>query len=235
MKNLILKTSLAIVTFLGLTTVISCGDDNSSSGGGMDSTKRIASMKMVEPDYKTYYYNYEYDTEGRISRVTVDEYYTSSGKLSQSYYINYTYSGNKIVKQSNNSSYSYNLVVSNGRVERDGKYNAEYKYDDSGYLSSGRGKSFTWSDGNLTQYSSHKYTYSSIPWPKNYFFFWDGTGMDQLLEPAGFYGNMPKNLPATVDNTYSLNYTIENGCITKVVWKNINNDKEDYVYTLVWK
>lgn len=125
-------------------------------------------------------------------------------------------------------------------IKIDDGYHENYAYDENGYLSNRNDRTIVWGNNNLTlftisKYTSNKYTYTSIPWPENYFFRWEGTHIDPLLEPAGFYGNMPKNLPATVDNAYSLNYTIEGGCITKVVWKNISNDKEDYVYTFVWK
>lgn len=142
-------------------------------------------------------------------------------------------------------------TLSNGRIIKDtesgygdpNNYTYNYSYDNNGYIitqtffnsdsdSPYSGEiQFTWNDGNLTKLSKTNndgsgytctFLYSSIPWPKNMFFYWKGTNMEEIFEPIGAWGKMPKYLPSKMkygdgkESWIDYNYTVENGLVTKV-------------------
>ena len=90
-------------------------------------------------------------------------------------------------------------------------------------------------------------TYTSIPWPKNWLYFWvDGVSYrDMALSPSGLWGKTPKNLPEKFihdynGNTYtsSFDYSLENGQITQFVMtdKSTSSDRvSSDIYNLEWK
>ena len=176
-------------------------------------------------------WRYTYDSQGRIiTAVAVDsDGYGSYGKSSS-----YIYDGSSLtIKEGDRYGIkATTFVLSEGRVVDDGEYT--YTYNQDGYVITQTKKddtyNYLWTDGNLTGLEKNGHlrvwSYSKIPWPKNWFMYFKGSNWDAYLELAGTYGQMPKFLPEKFwyDEGYgwTFEYTIENGLITKVTYRDFD-------------
>ena len=260
----------AVVIGSPVFTSCSNDDDNDSAGGGMTS-KHISKMTWSDGD-ELEVTTYEYDSQGRVVKKTEtviegrSEYSTTT---TYTYGGNTIISK---TQGDSNDGETHTYTLSNGRITKDveknngrNSYTSNYTYDSNGYLilqafgddsdDSYSGKmEFTWTDGNLTKsskvvddiYSPYSYTYtvsySNILWPQNLIAYWDGTNMDEVLEPLGAWGKMPKNLPTKFvevndngeTNGWTIDYTIENGEIVKMIVKDLDGSNTQ-IYTIEWK
>lgn len=269
MKAMNFKLAFMMALAVCATAFVSCSSDDdkdNSNGGGMTS-KRIVKETWSDGD-EIETVAYEYDSKGRVVKVietNIDGRSESSATTTYTYGEStiisksqsgethtYTLSDGRIIKEV--ESYSRNSET----------YTYTYAYDNNGYLISqkyhGRETEFIWTDGNMTKMIEKEgdgwtrtstYSYSSIAWPQNWMQYWDGTSMDKYLEPLGAWGKMPKNLPTKYirvqDDGYSiyteevtLDYTIENGEVTKVTYHVQTNDdyykgSDTEVVTFEWK
>ena len=262
MKTVNFKVALMMAAVIGSTAFVSCSSDDEESpkGGGMTS-KRIAKMTWSDGS-KIETTTFSYDAQGRVVKVietdmrggsessTTTTTYTYGGNtiISKAHYVSgnyeneethtYTLSDGLIVKEVENytSGSSYSSYTNT--------YN--YTYDSNGYLKTkDRDVEFTWTDGNLTKWDRGDYmytvSYSDISWPQYYMAYINGTSIDLFLEPLGVWGKMPKNLPKKMVRVYSdgeteaytIDYTVENGEITKCISQ--HNDGYTEIITFEWK
>lgn len=245
MEKSITKLAIMMAMFMSVTIVVSCGgDDDEVDGGGSvvnpASSKRISKMKCVEDNSVTGRWENEeyffYDSQGRVIKLKEIKF----GKDASVSTTIFDYEGNVInsITDTKWGTEKHNYILSNGRIikdEENSDYITNYSYDNNGYIISSESPSkkilFTWTNGNLTKYTEYteapdnysiQMEYTSIPWPKNFFFYIKGTNMEKCLEPLGAWGKMPKNLPSKYkagDGTETFmdySYTIENGLVTKI-------------------
>lgn len=163
----------------------------------------------------------------------------------------YTLSNGRIIKDVQNNSYGSSSYTFSNTYDSNG-YIISQEYDISGDDCT---TTFTWTNGNLTKHltpwgdngdgkTEVTISYSDIAWPQNWMqdFEWDGC--DVALEPSGVFGKMPKNLPKRIvlydgyyvydkGYAYTIDYTIENGEITKIIYQ--YDDGDMAVCTIEWK
>ena len=210
---------------------------------------------------------YDYDSQGRVVMKTKS---IKESQKTRTVSTSYTYDGNTIISRSHgddSEEHTYKLtdglIVEEDYTFGSATYNVKYTYDDNGYLESLIEKSkysdepesitktlFEWTDGNLTKLTDvYDYDiddeitaleYTDIPWPKNMFFYFDGTNMEELFEPLGLFGIMPKNLPSKYiyddEWSFEIDYTVENGDVTKIIYQPINQPKAGTeIYTIEWE
>lgn len=264
MKMLNVKMALMMALVIGSTAFVSCSNDDEggSESGGM-SSKRIRKMTYEDRD-GIYALTFDYDSQGRIvKREEIEKSYYSEYSSTTTY----TYGENTIIsKTRGDDNYTCTYTLSNGRIikaieEEDGyTYTSNYTYNSDGYLvvlqeENDKGwdmkLEFTWNDGNLMETERNHFTvtssYSDIAWPQNWiqFLLDDEAGIDITLEPLGVWGKMPKKLPSKYvlvseeeNNICDIDYTIENGVITKVIqqWDTkIHGHYDDTIITIEWE
>lgn len=219
-------------------TLTSCGDGddaNDSHGGGSGYTsKRIIA---IHTDYTTDQEDkyFTYDKLGRV--IEVIENYKGSSASSRT--TKYTYSDTKIIKEvTGYDNITYNLYLLNGRIVKEERSDASistikvYTYDERGYVSSRTSNSkteyanedkitnYTWVDGYMTEERTTSktpttglgkvtYTYTNIPWLKGMFSYYEEDYWDPVLRGMGYYGNLPKCLPATISRDNGTPYIVE--------------------------
>lgn len=196
----------------------------SSMYGGYDGEEQELWLKDVT-----------YDNQGRPVSYT-----NSSGQK-----VSYTYSDTKIVRQC--AGYSEEFQLSNGLIVKD-SYGTNYKYDGNNQLTSIAGDfTIKWSDGNpkssVVDGETETFDYytdanilgclQSIAYSIEFI----GTG-EPLLQAAGFFGSLPKNMLKSVYYEGSLSQTFtysdynEYGypCTMKIV----DYDDDVQTYTFTW-
>lgn len=264
-KNLFYVFAIMVVAMLSV-GFASCSSDDDNNSDDSTNSKRIAKITYSDgTDIETTIF--DYDSHGRVVKKVETMTYSNQEESATT---TYTYGDNTIISKTqgdrnNGESHTYTLI--NDRIVKDtensrgsNSYTYNYAYDDNGYVKSQvfaddtdvSGKiQFTWENGNLTRLSkiwddgdSYVITisYSNIPWPKNWIHYLKGTNMDEVLEPLGVWGKMPKNLPAKViwsedgnSGGWTIDYTVENGEITKEVFQDINDSDDTEIYTIEWE
>lgn len=177
---------------------------------------------------------YGYDSQGRVISELVYEY----GRLDET--ITYTYNSSSIImeeKYPSGETKTKTFTLNEGRIIKDDEYTYIYSVD--GHIRTQSYKygiyNYLWTNENLTGmekngYLSRNWRYSKIPWPKNFFFYFKGSNWEPELELAGAYGKMPKYLPEcftySTGDGWTFEYTIESGLITKVIFRNFNENGE---------
>ena len=240
---------IGIVLILGFT---SCGGDDESDNenGGTTSSKRIAKVIDEESGYINEI-SFTYDSEGRVVRVVQNGNDSKFGPIVSE--LTYQYSDTHIesYKHGQYSSRSHTYTLSNGLIVKDVEENlrsgdiitSTYTYDDNGYMTSltyRESGGYTeklncvWKEGNLMSLADHEYSYSNILWSNRLFFYFDGSGIDQYLWSAGYFGKIPKYLPLTDSfNDVSYEYTLCDGLVSEI--RMIERGKVTYRRSYVWE
>ena len=268
MKTMNFKVALMMAAVIGSTAFVSCSsDDEESPKGGGTTSKRIVKMTWSDGD-EIDITTFDYDSQGRVVKEIVTDIYGSS---EHTYTTTYAYVENTIISKTGdwNDGETYTYTLSDGLIIKEvenyknGSYSStdtyNYTYDSNGYLktyiSEDDKTEFTWTDGNLTKYtevwddgystgySTTTVSYSDILWPKNWMHYWKGTNINQVLEPLGAWGKMPKYLPKKFVRVYdgtsrewTLDYTIENGEIVKVIYQSIEDGEiSTEITTIEWE
>lgn len=259
MKTMNFKVALMMAAVIGSTAFVSCSsDDEESPKGGGTTSKHIAKMTWSDGD-EIETTTFDYDAQGRVVKVVATDIYVGGGSSATT---TYTYGGNTIISKTHggwNDGDTYTYTLSDGLITKEVYWKQNnYTYDSNGYLKSqildDGTTEFTWTDGNLTKYTEVSFTdaytttttvsYSDILWPKNWMHYWKGTNMDHFLEPLGAWGKMPKYLPKKFVRVYNdgtsmewtLDYTIENGEIVKVIYQSIEDGEiSTEINTIEWE
>ena len=262
MEKLYSRMSLIMALMIGATAFVACSsdddDDEAPQGGGGETTsKRIAKITF-EIDDESSITTFEYDSQGRV--VKKNETYGYNGNYNST--TTYTYGENTITSYGDDNIVC-TYTLSNGLVTKwVEEYKSDYypysytydcTYDSNGHIITLQGTdnedfTWTWTDGNLTKLSkkgSYSFTisYSNISWPQNWMHYWKGTNIDRVLEPLGAWGKMPKNLPTKFvrvydngkTNGWTIDYTIENGDITKAIFQDLDGANSPEIYTFEWE
>ena len=251
---------LLATLLMSVFSFVSCGDDDDDEGSGgssngSSSSKHIAKSVWSDGE-KIVESVFSYDSQGRLAKMTETK---SQGRYTDKRTTTYTYSeltiismaiwDKDIIDQYHTYTLSDNLIIRDNFHGKDIPSGSPYTYtyNAEGYLTSiaerdgWKNVEFEWTNGNLTKWGRYSVGYSKIPWPKNWVFFWKGAYMDEMLEPLGVLGKMPKYLPnkffvtdegGDIVESWTVDYTIENGDITKVVYQGANGTE---VYTYEWK
>lgn len=252
MKKLNFKMVFMAAMLVSAAAFISCSNDDENDSKGSETTsKRIAKI-TYDDGYEIDVTTFGYDAQGRVVQKKETQ---MEGDSERAAITIYTYGESTIISKTQgdfNDGETRIYTLSGGKIVKENRigsnsYTNDYTYDDNGYLisqvyvddseyqDSGRKRDFTWADGNLTRISSNIISYSNIPWPENWMFYWNGTGMDIVLEPLGAWGKMPKNLPAKIDNgDYEIDYIVENDEITKFTIREIGSSYME-IYTIEWE
>ena len=242
----IFYSEMTIITALFVSVVlVSCSNDEGDEKIGASSSKHIV-REIYDDGRNIVMTEYFYDSRGRVIKTNETEADSRGTKSATS---TYTYGEGTIISQTKgdwNNGEVHTYTLSDGIVSKEiirvgqEHNNNDYYYDSDGHIKTKKfyggannGElQFSWSDGVIKQYTKHwnndsdTYTYtisySNIPWPKNFIFYWKGTDMDAVLEPLGAWGKMPKYLPVKFERSdgsvFSVDYVIENGMVTKVIF-----------------
>ena len=244
-------------------------EDKSRIDNGPDSQSSKYILKRTYSNGSSIWEStYAYDSESRVTKIAESR---KSGNRTTSATKTYVYGGNTIISKNVgdwNDGEVHTFTLNDGLIVRNvegaiGKnaYTYNYVYDDRGYIKSlsfaddsefsvSGFMQFIWTDDNLTKIvksldsgimTTTTISYSTIPWPRNWFQYWNGSNMDEELDPLGAWGKMPNYLPTKFTTTksngnneeWTIDYTLENGDITKMVYKD-SNGSDIEVYTLVW-
>lgn len=261
MKTMNFKVALMMAAVIGSTAFVSCSsDDEESPKGGGTTSKRIVKMTWSNGD-EIDITTFDYDSQGRVVKVIETDMYGNSEETATT---TYTYGENTIIRKTQgdwNDGDTYTYTLSDGLITKEVYWKQNnYTYDSNGYLKTyireDNKTEFTWTDGNLTKYTevwgddystfttTTTVSYSDILWPQNYMQYWDGTDMDIVFEPLGAWGKMPKYLPKKYVEVYddgtsrewTLDYTIENGEIVKVIYQSIEDGEiSTEITTIEWE
>jgi hypothetical protein len=263
MKKITMNKSFYILNLiLGLLVSVSlftaCGsddDDDDNGGGGSSSSKRV---KMLVEEDNGYHAEstFSYDSKGRVVKVVKTETSSDGTEVSET---TYQYGQMMITSQevtngwdSKNETHTYTL--SNGLITKDvevQKYPTNtntstmiFSYDSDGYLLSQTNdygyevtkKDYVWSNGNMVSFDSREFEYSNYSWSKGMFIYFKGTNTDRYLQPYGYWGKMPKNLPSKdVYKGWSYDYVVSNGQVEKMTITNDKTGEVSYVATFTWE
>ena len=220
--RLIGTTLLMVVLCLNFTA---CGDDDDEEE--VSTYRRLLSASYTDEDGEVINIPIEYDTQGRITKITWNETSRDSYEMNE-----YTYESDQIIKT---SSYSYdeNKVVTtyklvNGIIvsgsDRYGEY--VYSYNAQNQLikvtDNSRVYNITWEDNNIKTISDYTFTYSNISYQPliGGDLYWIDDFFDEVLFSQGFFGMRSKNLIKSMDrdDNYSYNYVVDSqGYVTKAV------------------
>ena len=262
-KNFISLMSLTIGVFVSVIAITACGssDDDSIGGNGSDkqSPKHI-SLIIEEEGNSIYESTLSYDSQGRVVKVVGTESSVGTNSRSEkTYQYGETIIVTKEVEEgtwSNGQSFTYteshSYQLENGRIikdeERQGSSSmtATYNYNADGYLTSidesGSNNSnnteiVTWKNGNISSMGSYTYTYSNIPWAKGFSFYLKGSNLDGYLFSMGYYGNLPKNLPSSISDGWTFDYTVQDGYVTKAITTPAIEDNKHHklTTTFIWE
>lgn len=138
---------VALLTVLLSVSFSACGGDDGDNGGGDNPPTSVKFLKKcveVESDGNTDTYVFNYDNQGRVTRVS------KSGSYSHT--LTLTYSENQIIQQGTHEQMIYTLE--NGLVvhvkDNDGEHSYTYE---NGYLATVKGyntlEKYYWSNGNV--------------------------------------------------------------------------------------
>lgn len=264
MKKLSSRLAFMMAMAVCTTAFVSCSsDDEDDPKGGETTSKRIVKMTWSDGD-EINITTFDYDSQGRVMKIKETEvggkYDEASITTTYTYGGNTIFS--KTQGDWNNEN-AHTYTLSNGRIIKDIESGGDngthtYAYDNNDYVilqtyvhdvDSGK-IDFTWTDGNLTKYSdtrddgssyTYNISYSNMLWPQNWIHYW--IHMDVVFEPIGAWGKMPKNLPTKsvcvssdgYTDGWTIDYIIENGLITKTIWKDLNDPSHTEITTFEWE
>ncbi len=176
-------------------------------------------------------------------------------------YSNYTYyyylSNGRIVREERTGAHIPTVIV--------------YTYDERGYVSSRTLNSktdynneietinYTWVNGYMTEenmtskttnnigdvttdFGKATYTYTNIPWLKGMFSYYEEDYWDSVLRGMGYYGNLPKCLPATnsrdngtpyINETYE--HSLSEGNVSSLKVYKKERTYPSVTYTFTWQ
>ena len=263
MKKKLSVLSLLLGLLVSGFALTACGsdDDDNNSGGTPQSSKRVVkviSEEGGEIDESTL----SYDSQGRV--VGIETTYSSSnrdGYSKKTYqYGDITIITKEVEKktyssgQTSSHTETHSYTLENGVIVKDVETQSSvqtrtFTYDSNGYLTSITDKSdnsttvqkTSWTDGNLTkaerEYGDDRlWTYSNIPWMKGFPFYLKGLNMDEYLFAAGYYGKMPKNLPAQYNLKHlKYDYEMDGNLVTKVIINSESTNVQLATMTFVWE
>ena len=214
---------MAIVAIIMSVNFAACGDDDEEN----PTYKRLLSASYTDEDGEVVNIPIEYDTQGRITKITWNETSRDSYEMNE-----YTYGSDQIIK-TRSYSYDENKVVTtyklvNGIIvsgsDRYGEY--VYSYNAQNQLIKVTDNSMvyniTWEDNNIKTISDYTFTYSNISYQPliGGDLYWIDDFFDEVLFSQGFFGMRPKNLIKSMDgdDNYSYNYVVDSqGYVTKAV------------------
>lgn len=211
-------------------TLTSCGGDDdandSHGGGGGYTSKRI--LSVLTDDNGAQFNNYfTYDKQGRVVSVKKN---SIDGTSTNTTIRTYTYTDTKIIREIIGEVYGNikSFYLSDGRIVREESIDGSrsivyvYTYDNNGFILTRTSytdniksgiRNYKWENGNLIEesISGRKvvYTYTNIPWLKGMFSCYEEDYWDPVLRGMGYYGNLPKCLPATISRDNGTPYIAE--------------------------
>lgn len=258
MKKKLSVLSLLLGLLLCGFALTACGGDddnsNNNSGGTPQSSKRVIKVisdERGEIDESTL----SYDSQGRVVSIETTHSSSNSDGYSKK---TYQYGGitiiTKEVRTYSGDPYSWtethSYTLENGVIVKDVEtqgsvITSTFTYDSNGYLTSITNSTtvqkISWTEGNLTKAErelgdDRLWTYSNIPWMKGFPFFLRGLNMDEYLFAAGYYGKMPKNLPAQYNLKHvKYDYVMDGNLVTKVIINSESTNVQRATRIYVWE
>lgn len=258
-KSLLLFATLMVT--LGVTSCSSSSDDeggNNGNGNNSSSSKRIT--KVIEEESNSIYEStLSYDSQGRVVKTTTTQYSAGTNSRTEK---TYQYGETLIVTKesregtwsngqafSSTESHSYSLkdglIVKDVENRQSSSMVTTYEYDANGCLvsvseersgDSSYNETIVWNNGNISKFGNYSYTYSNIPWMKGLPELF-GYDLENILFSMGYYGKLPKNLPSSVSDGWTFDYTLQDNYVTKIVSAPKVEDNKHHITTIsiIWE
>lgn len=239
------KLFLIVAAMFTAVSFSACSDDDENGGGS--NTSIVSQIIQQDEDGETLVWEFDYDNQGRITKISSDDFTTLFSYVAGKVEITERYDGEDYVYSATLNGQGYIATLN----DIDGS-TSNYSYDKNGYLSKliwgdDGDLQCTWNNGDLIKEHrtgsdpmDYNYEYTNYPAKQNIDIFAFVYGYCHVDDPefigaAGLVGRKSAHLikSVTVDENISFGYELDgNGNPTKVT---MSSEYETTIYKILYK